>query len=78
MPYPCFSYPADAPPGTRNRNAAQETLRGLRRMPYPCFSYPHMCFSYPADVLLDTRNRAAAQPDQPGLRKMPSGTCFRY
>jgi hypothetical protein len=72
MPWTCFNYPGDAPPGTRNPNAVQ---LGLRRMPVPCFSYPQMCFSYPDDVPLG--NRDAAQPPLPGLRRMPF-PCFRY
>jgi hypothetical protein len=71
MPATCFSYPADVPPGTGNRNAAQPNLRDPRRMPYPCFSYP-------ADVPLGVRNGDAAQPTLPGLRRMPGGTCFSY
>jgi hypothetical protein len=40
MPLPCFSYPSDVPPGTRDRNAAQPVLPGLRRMPgSTCFRY---------------------------------------
>jgi hypothetical protein len=42
MPVPCFSYSADVPPGIRDRNAAQGTLRSLARTPGvvgPCFSY---------------------------------------
>ncbi len=83
MPSICFSYPADVPPGTRNRNAAQAALRDLRKMPYPCFSYPadvprsmpYACFSYSVDAPLGVRNRDAAQPS--GLRRMPA-TCFKY
>jgi hypothetical protein len=81
MPYPCFSYPADVPPGTGTRDAAQPAQSGLLS-----------CFSYPADVPPGTGTRNAAQPAQsgllncfsypaevpPGLRRMPSGTCFRY
>jgi hypothetical protein len=32
----CFSYPADVPPGTRTRNAAQPAQYGYLH----CFSYP--------------------------------------
>jgi hypothetical protein len=78
MPNSCFSYPADLPPGTRNRNAAQATLRDdVRRMPYPCFSYPSMCFSYPTDVPLSAKNRDPARAAPPGLRRMPM-MCFSY
>ena len=35
----CFSYPADVPPGTGTRNAAQSAQSGWLN-----------CFSYPADV----------------------------
>jgi hypothetical protein len=75
MPFPCFSYTADMPPGIRNP----------RTMPHACFSYlaevprsmPFSCFSYPAHAPLDGRNRNAAQPTLPDLRKMPA-ICFRY
>jgi hypothetical protein len=63
----CFSYPADVPPGTSNRDVAQSAQSG----------YLH-CFSYPADVPPGIGNRDAAQPAPPGLRRMPAGTCFRY
>ena len=71
MPNACFSYPADVPPGTRNRNAAQAALRDLRKMPYPCFSYP-------SDVPPGGRTRSAAQPTPPGLRGMVTSCCFSY
>jgi hypothetical protein len=45
MPQTCFSYPADVPPGTSNRDAAQSAPPGLRRMP----TTSH-CFRYPGDV----------------------------
>ena len=35
----CFSYPADVPPGTGTRDAAQSAQSGLLN-----------CFSYPGDV----------------------------
>jgi hypothetical protein len=78
----CFSYPADVPPVSGNRDAAQSAQCGW----LACFSYPAEvrpvtgtrnaaysaqsgwlnCFSYPADV-------------PPGLRRMPAGSaCFRY
>lgn len=78
MPYICFSFPADVPPGTRNRNAAQAASRDLRKMPLPCLSYPFLCFSYPSDVLPGTRNRDTAKLAPPGLRRMGTSTCFRY
>jgi len=84
MPYPCFSYPADVPPGTRTRAAVQSAQCGLLS-----------CFSYPAEVPPGTRTRAAAQsaqcgylhcfsypadtvqPTAPELHTMPH-SCFRY
>ena len=77
----CFSYPADVPPGTGTRDAAQSAQSGWLH-----------CFSYPADVPPGTGTRNAAQSAQsgwlhcfsypaevpPGLRRMPGGTCFRY
>ena len=62
----CFSYPADAPPGTGTRNAAQSAQSGWLH-----------CFSYSADVPQGGSNRDAPQSDVPGLRRMPS-MCFRY
>ena len=56
----CFSYPADVPPGTRNRGAAQRAVPGLRRMPSTCFSYS---VSAPVGI----GNRGAAQPDGSGV-----------
>ena len=76
----CFSYPADVPPGTGTRDAAQSAQCGYLN-----------CFSYPADVPPGTGTRDAARPSPacstasaiqadvpPGLRRMPGGTCFRY
>ena len=72
----CFSYPADVPPGTGTRDAAQSAQCGWLN----CFSYPadvppgprqmstvsSSCFSYQGDV-------------PPGPRRMHTGsTCFRY
>ena len=71
----CFSYPADVPPGTGTRDAAQSAQSGWLH----CFSYPAdvppglrrmpagtSCFKYQGDVL-------------PGPRRMHTGTtCFRY
>jgi len=73
MPYPCFSYPADLPPGAGKRDAGQASPRDPQ-IGYPCFSYSKLCFSYPPGV----RNPDDAQPPLPGLRRMPSGTGFRY
>ncbi len=44
MPWSCYSYPADMPASTPNRDAVQANLRGLRkgvrRMPFgSCFRY---------------------------------------
>lgn len=79
MPNSCFSYPADVPLGTRNRNTAQRAMRDLRRMPVM------PCFSYPADVPLGIKNRSAAQPAPRNLPSMPGGNpdfvtthCFSY
>jgi hypothetical protein len=69
MPFPCFSYPADLPPGAGKRDP---------QIGYPCFSYSKLCFSYPADAPLGVRSPDAAQPPLPGLRRMTYGTCFRY
>jgi hypothetical protein len=84
MPYTCFSYSADLPPGTRARGAARPGLGDPLRMPNPCFSYPadvprsmpYACFSYPIGATPCAGNRAAP-PALPGLRRMPS-MCFRY
>jgi len=72
--WPCFSYPADQLPGSRNNDMAQAARCGLRKMPYPCYSYPSMCFSYPDDAPWSTPGQDAV----PALRRMPFGTCFRY
>ena len=83
MPLTCFSYPADVPLGTRNRNAVQATLRDdVRRMPHSCFSYPadvprsmpFSCFSYPVGAPLGAGNRGAAKSAPLGLRRMPAGS----
>ncbi len=93
MPFPCFSYPADVPPGIRNPDAGQPGLRAPRLMPFACFSYPAdvprsmplpcfsypttICFRYPPDVPPGIGNRDAAQPGLRDPRRMPY-TCFRY
>ena len=79
----CFSYSADVPLGSRNRNAAQQRLREIRSMPVaPCFS-----FGYSADVPLGSRNRDAPQPTLRELSEMrgelpfisyPTTYCFSY
>jgi hypothetical protein len=82
----CFSYPADVPPGTSNRDAVQSAQSGWLN----CFSYPadvppgprrmhtgSTCFKDPADVPLGNRNRGGAQPTSPEVRSMPF-PCFRY
>jgi hypothetical protein len=74
MPFMCFSYPSDVPPGIGNCDAVQPDPR---RMPFACFSDPIMCFSYPSDVPLGTRNGDVAPPPLPGLRRMPY-SCFSY
>ena len=83
MPNSCFSYPADLPTGTRNRNAAQATLRDLRRMPNACFSYPAdvprsmplPCFSYSVDAPLGVRNRDAARSALPNAMGFRADCC---
>ena len=76
--WPCFSYPADQLPGSRNNDMAQAARCGLRKMPYPCYSYPSMCFSYPDDVPQGGGDHDAVQPSLSDVRRMPGGTCFRY
>jgi hypothetical protein len=71
MPFSCFSYRADVPVGSANRDVARVTPRGPRGVGYPCFSY------YPDGVPPDNGNRDGAQPTSPELRGMPN-TCFRY
>jgi hypothetical protein len=69
MPYTCFSFPAEMPPGAGNRDTARAALGDVRRMPFPCFSYP-------AETLIG--NGGTAQPEPDGLRSMPNVVCFRY
>ena len=70
----CFSNPADLPPVTGHRNAAQSAQSGWLN----CFSYPadvppgprrmhtgSSCFKYPGDVPPGTRTRNAAQSPSP-------------
>jgi hypothetical protein len=75
MPFTCYSYPADVPPGAPVRSGARSALSGPHRMRTgtACFrdpadaprSMPFMCFSYPSAP--------------PGMRQVPTGgTCFRY
>ena len=80
MPWSCFNYPADVPPGTRNPNAVQPGLRGMPNT--LCFSYPGhaprsmpagCCFSYSADVPLGD----GVESDLGDPLKMPF-MCFRY
>ncbi len=75
---PCFSYPADAPPGNENGNASRRPRPGVRRMPVTCYGYPNMCFSYPGDVPQGGGDRGVVQPSLSDVRRMPGGTCFRY
>ena len=71
MPWSCFSYPADVPPGTGKFNAARSAPPGLHRMPATyCFSYPgdlHPCFSYTTDASAVS-----------GLRRTGLLHCFSY
>jgi len=86
MPWSCFSYPADAPPGIGNRHATRPAPPGLRQMPGTCFSY-----SVPAP--LGIGNRDTVQPGSRGHPTTPGGQpgfvsiacvsypvvpCFRY
>jgi hypothetical protein len=71
MPWTCFSYSPDVPPGPGELGAVQPTLLGTRRMPLTCYSYPLSCFSYPDDMPSAIGNREAAQAVLPGLRRMP-------
>ncbi len=64
MPWSCFTYPADAPPGTKNPGGVQPGLRGMPNT---------ICFSYSADVPLGD----GVRPDLDDPRTMPS-MCFRY
>lgn len=75
MPYTCFSFPADVPPGSGTSEAARSGLGDQRRMPWSCYSYPAMCFSYPDDMP-PGGNFGDAAPAGP--RGKTSTTCFRY
>ena len=48
MPHTCFSFPAEMPPGTGNRDAARAALGDVRRTLFPCFSYPMHVLQLPA------------------------------
>jgi hypothetical protein len=83
---PCFSYPADLPPGSGRISGypcfaypsdIPQVVSSPRRMPYSCFSYPLMFFSYPADVAPGSGNCDTAQPTSLEVRSMPY-PCFRY
>jgi hypothetical protein len=78
MPFTCYSYPADMPPGGANKGPVRAARRGLREMPHSCYSYPLICFSYPDVASHVIQDRAAAPAAPPGLRRMPNTTCFRY
>jgi hypothetical protein len=71
MPFPCFSYPADVPPGAENRDLAQTVPPGPRTMPATA------CFSYRAEVPTEGKVPDPVRLTPPGLRRMPH-TCFRY
>jgi hypothetical protein len=75
MPFTCYSYPADMPPGGANKGTVRAARRGLREMPYSCYSYPIMCFSYPGDAPWSIPSQDAVLP---ALRRMPATACFRY
>jgi hypothetical protein len=78
MPNPCFSYPADVPPGISNRGAAQPAPPGLRRMTYTaCFSYLGDMPPTPRRMTYSTCFRYPGNVPQ-GPRRMAFGTCFKY
>jgi hypothetical protein len=74
MPWTCFSYPADVPPGIGRRDVTQSDPSGP--------SGPHRmvtthCFSYPADLSPVTATNGAAEAAPPCPRRTNS-TCFSY
>jgi hypothetical protein len=71
MPYPCFSYRADVPPGAENRDPAQTVPPGPRTMSVS------PCFRYWAEVPTEGKVPGAVRLIPPGLCRMPR-TCFRY
>ena len=72
MPWTCFSYPADVPPGANNRNIAQSTSSACAKWGYLG------CFSYGADVLVGPETGGMAQSAPAGPRRMAGGSCFSY
>jgi hypothetical protein len=63
----CFSYPADVPPVSGNRDAAQSAQCGWLA-----------CFSYPAEVRPVTGTRNAAYSAQSGwLNRLACAGCRR-
>ena len=78
MPNMCYSYPADIPPDSANRDAGRAARRGIREMPFPCYSYPNSCFGYPPAVPPGGGNRGDAPPARTGPVQMPVNLCFRY
>jgi hypothetical protein len=72
MPWTCFDYPADVPPGNKSNNAARGVPPGLRKMPAT------ECFSYPGDVTPDTKIRDVARPASRHAGSKPGYPCFSY
>ena len=71
MPWTCFSYPTDAPPGLGRRDAAQPDSSGPYRMTYTA------CFNYAVDLSPVTGTSGAAEAAPSGPRR-PITTCFSY
>ena len=71
MPWSCFSYPTDAPPGLGRRDAAQPDPCGPHRM------VTTHCFSYAVDLSPVTGTSRAAEAAPSGPRR-PTSTCFSY
>ena len=71
MPWTCFSYPTDAPPGLGRRDAAQADPSDPHRM------VTTHCFSYAVDLSPVTGTSRAAEAAPSGPRR-PISTCFSY
>jgi hypothetical protein len=65
----CFSYPDDAPMGSRN-SGVQQAMGNSTRMPR------RLCFSY--DVPAGARNSGAGERAAGSLPGMPAAACFSY
>ena len=66
MPWSCFNYPADVPPGTRDPNAVQPGLR-----------FPPVCPVAASVIQLMSRLGDGVESDLGDPLKMPF-MCFRY